>query len=39
MLVDLTLQAQSADGIPRIGGATYTSNGWKSSLAVALKKI
>jgi uncharacterized protein with FMN-binding domain len=39
MLVDLTLQAQSADGIPRIGGATYTSNGWKSSLAAALKKI
>jgi uncharacterized protein with FMN-binding domain len=39
MLVELTLQAQSADGIPRIGGATYTSNGWKSSLAAALKKI
>ena len=39
MLVDLTLQAQSADGIPRIGGATYTSNGWKSSLAAALNNI
>ena len=39
MLVDLTLQAQSADGIPRIGGATYTSNGWKSSLAAALRNI
>jgi uncharacterized protein with FMN-binding domain len=39
MLIDLTLQAQSADGIPRIGGATYTSNGWKSSLAAALRNI
>jgi len=39
MLVDLTLQAQSADGIPRIGGATYTSNGWKTSLAAALRNI
>ncbi|NDF02831.1 MAG: hypothetical protein EB067_05275 [Actinobacteria bacterium] len=39
MLIDLTLQAQSADGIPRIGGATYTTNGWKSSLAAALRNI
>jgi len=39
MLVDLTLQAQSASGMQGIGGATYTSNGWKSSLAAALRNI
>lgn len=39
MLVDLTLQAQSASGMQGVGGATYTSNGWKSSLAAALRNI
>ena len=39
LLVDLTLQAQSASGMQGVGGATYTSNGWKSSLAAALRNI
>lgn len=39
MLVDLTLQAQSATGMQGVGGATYTSNGWKLSLAAALTNI